>query len=439
LTKSYVNRKTSYFYKFPDKGDRYFVLLYGDEIETLNQTQNNRMKIIHRKREGWIDQDHYGDKAVLEIYFIDVGQGDSTFIVTPGRKKILIDGGINNRALGFLAWKYRLSEAPPGEKLTIDLMVLTHADGDHIIGLTNILSDPRFKIKQIVHSGIATFAENKFDTVLGDLKEVDRKYLVTSHNKLDELTDSHLSTEFLKWKKAITALPETTYGSVSAGSEIDIQEPEIEIKVLFPKPETVPGIPTAAYRWFGESISINAHSVVLNIKYKNVSLLLSGDLNKEGAKYLMENQNLLQDSDAIILKAPHHGSHKYYRPWLEAVNPQISVISSGDSPDHGHPRANFIGTIGNVSRSNEPLVFSTELAGLFIDVGENIKEDLDLSDEEYEKLDQDSLLKLRRLFKRSLHGMINVRTNGIDLFAARRVKQGYCWESYGPIKPKPRS
>ena len=63
------------------------------------------------------------------MYFIDVGTGDSAIVVTPGRKKILIDGGLNKRALGFLAWKYRLDKP---NNLVIDLLVLTHADDDHI-------------------------------------------------------------------------------------------------------------------------------------------------------------------------------------------------------------------------------------------------------------------------------------------------------------------
>jgi phosphoribosyl 1,2-cyclic phosphodiesterase len=66
------------------------------------------------------------------MYSIDVGQGDATFIVTPNRKKILIDGGLNRRALGFLIWRYRLDK--PENSVDIDLMVLTHADSDHLKG-----------------------------------------------------------------------------------------------------------------------------------------------------------------------------------------------------------------------------------------------------------------------------------------------------------------
>jgi len=95
--------------------------------------------------------------------------------------------------------------------------------------------------------------------------------------------------------------------------------------------------------------------------------------------------------------------------------------------------------VGNISRSDKPLIFSTEIASSFEDVGENIKEEIKLSEEELKALDKDTLLRLRKLFKRRLHGMINVRTNGEELCAARRVKASWCWESYGGIAPTPRS
>ena len=68
-----------------------------------------------------------------------------------------------------------------------------------------------------------------------------------------------------------------------------------------------------------------------------------------------------------VFKAPHHGSHDYDEDLLAAVNPMITVVSSGEIPDHGHPRANFLAAIGRASRGPEPLLFSTELAALFVD------------------------------------------------------------------------
>lgn len=147
--------------------------------------------------------------------------------------------------------------------------------------------------------------------------------------------------------------------------------------------------------------------------------------------------------DAHVLKAPHHGSGEYYRPYLKAVNPLITVISSGDIPDHGHPRANFIGATGQVSRSDEPLIFSTELARTYESLAEvdkaTLQQILDMSQEEMGILDEGTFGKLRTLFKSRLPGMINVRTNGKQIYAMRRVATGYWWVSCGPLEPHPRS
>lgn len=146
--------------------------------------------------------------------------------------------------------------------------------------------------------------------------------------------------------------------------------------------------------------------------------------------------------DAHILKTPHHGSHEFEIDLLDSVNPQISVISSGNEPDHGHPRANFIAAIGNVSRTrkkDESLVFSTEISSSFVEVGRTLEEEIDLSADELKLLDDSTLKKASGLYKRRLHGMINVRTDGNNIYAARRISSGYLWESYGPITPSPRS
>ena len=69
-----------------------------------------------------------------------------------------------------------------------------------------------------------------------------------------------------------------------------------------------------------------------------------------------QREGLKAKFDAHILKAPHHGSHEFTPKFLQAVNPQITSISSGEIPDHGHPRANFLAAAGRNSRGDEPLL-----------------------------------------------------------------------------------
>jgi Metallo-beta-lactamase superfamily len=432
MTIKYINNKTSPLYRSSTNGSREMILIFGDEVKTSGSPVNGRVQAEFRERKGFISGNHLGhlgNEPALEIYFIDVGQGDSTFIVTPNRKKILIDGGVNKRAFGFMAWKYRLDKE--GSPVDIDLLVLSHADGDHIDGLAPIIHHPKINVRKIIHNGIATFKAGTFDTTLGDL-DTSKKYLVTRHDSLDDLSGLRLSNSFDKWRQAI-ADERTPYNAVdSAMGSINIGDPEITIEVLGPRLDVYQGKPV--YRWFnGEAPTINGHSVVLRLNYGDVSVLFSGDLNSDGAKYLLEDTSLSHKLDAHVFKSPHHGSHDFHRPFLGAVRPQISVISSGDDPDHGHPRAVFIGAIGQVSRSTMPLVFSTEIAATFVEAGiqEEPNTDTNLKDLDPQTPDANSLA--RNLFKRRLHGMINVRTDGKNLYAARRVAAGYSWESYGPL------
>ena len=118
-------------------------------------------------------------------------------------------------------------------------------------------------------------------------------------------------------------------------------------------------------------IGLIGHSVVLRLIYNSVKVLFSGDLNSDGEKNLLSDDSLKSRMDSNILKAPHHGSHEFYRPWLDAVNPQISVISPGDDRDHGHPRAVFLGAVGNASRKTS-LLFSTEIAANFVEIEDGL-------------------------------------------------------------------
>jgi beta-lactamase superfamily II metal-dependent hydrolase len=429
MTTKYITTKTAYLYEQATGSSRSMVLIYGDEVTAITNPATGRAKVRFRGHDGYLNTSSLGTTASLEMYFIDVGTGDSAFIVTPGRKRILIDGGVNKRAMGFLAWKYQLDQ--PGASVDLDLLVLTHADGDHIEGLTPIIQHPKINVKRVIHSGIATFAEGQFNTILGaKTQSGGGAYLTTRHSQLNQFSNAQLSTTFAAWRNAIKAEQGATqYEAVSVDTgEINIGDPDVKLEVLGPRLDTVNGQPV--YRWFNdEAHTINGHSVVLRLTYQNVQALFAGDLNEVAENYLLETPGIPAKLSAQVFKAPHHGSHDYAMEFLNAVRPQISVISSGDDPDHGHPRACFIGAVGRSSRSEQPLVFSTAIAANFQEVSiQNGTEAGGLGGSDAEN---------RRLFKRRLHGMINVRSDGANLYAARRVAAGYWWEAYGPIPAAP--
>jgi competence protein ComEC len=414
-------------------------LIYGDEIETVGSATGEHVKATYRGRPGTLPKSSIDTNAKLECYFLDVGQGDATLIVTPGRKKILVDGGKGvaagriGEAEQALIWKYELNES--GTSVVIDLVVLTHADEDHIGGLINLIMNDKIVVKKVIHSGISTYNRPEDDDQLGTRKTIGgTKYLTNVHSTLNDLDRTNLSRDFLAWI-TVLELEGVEYESVRAGDVVDVGDPDILIDVLGPVVEQPSG--ADALRWFsGKSHTINGHSVVLRLTYDEVRVLLTGDVNIQGAKPILASTDLAAKLDAHVLKAPHHGSHEFAPAFLDAVNPQITTISSGEIPDHGHPRANFLGTVGQRSRGDEPLLFSTALSAVFGKAERSkFQEDVDLHGDSTRA---DNEVK-RDLFQKLLPGIINVRTDGHQIHAATRVQTGYWWVTFFPIKPAPRS
>ena len=217
----------------------------------------------------------------LHVYFIDIGQGDSIFIVTPSGRQVLIDGGPDSmgaiRAIG--------GRMPFWDR-TLDMVILTHPDQDHLQGLVEVLR--RYRL-DIVLSG-----PDRRETAL-----------------------------FSQWEKAIQerGLSPTV---AFAGQRIHLED-KLWLEVLHPPLEPLSG--TGA--------DSNNNSLVLRLHYKNLSILLTGDIEREAESWLVDG-SLVLDSD--VLKVPHHGSNSSTTPrFLEAVTPQIAIISAGEDNRFGHP------------------------------------------------------------------------------------------------------
>ncbi len=427
----YISRKSTWFYTDSPSWGRKFVLIYGDEVEPQGQHRqvgsHTYDEVLYRTRRGWVRSDRLMDSHPLEMYFVDVGQGDSIFMVTPGGKKILVDGGKGDEAYQFLVWKYRLHEATT--PVDIDLMVVSHADEDHIGGLAQIVRHPLLNVRAIVHSGIAKYASG-FETSLGDtVTQGGTRFLITRHSGVSGLYGVDVTDTMVAWRRAVRAEPGVTCRAVdSATGTIDVGDSSVTLHVLGPRLENAPGQSGRGYRWFNDAAhTVNGHSVVLRLDYGSVRVLLPGDINKKGAKQLLDHPNGAAELDAHVFKAPHHGSHEFRRDFLAAVHPQITVVSSGETPDHGHPRANFLGTVGDCSRGHEPLLFSTELVAHFAVDAEAAAAD---ADDPVDPTDPSRLGQARRRFKKRLNGIINVRTDGSDLYCARRVSAGYQFVTY---------
>jgi beta-lactamase superfamily II metal-dependent hydrolase len=95
----YLSSETSKLFETSDKNSALINLLWGDRVRILDTSpQNGRLRVKARGIEGFVDQNDLGEKSLLEIYFIDVGQGDGILIRTPDDRHILIDGGYARKA-----------------------------------------------------------------------------------------------------------------------------------------------------------------------------------------------------------------------------------------------------------------------------------------------------------------------------------------------------
>ena len=95
---------------------------------------------------AWVAVYDLSQSQLLEIVFFDVGQGDAIFIETPQGHQILIDGGPDSTVLE------RLGDEVPFWDRTIDLIILTHPEQDHVSGLIDVLK--RYKVENILWTGV---------------------------------------------------------------------------------------------------------------------------------------------------------------------------------------------------------------------------------------------------------------------------------------------
>lgn len=243
----------------------------------------------------------------MTVAFLNVGQGDSVFVESPSGGQMLVDGGPGSSVLS------RLAEVMPVFDHSIDVLVATHPDSDHIAGLIDVLK--RYKVNYVVMteatSSTATFA-------------------VLSNTILD----SGASVIYPHRGMVI---------ELGAGAEF---------RLLFPDRSM-------------EDVSDNSGSIVGKIEYGKESFLLTGDAPSALEHYLVsiDGENLKSD----VLKVGHHGSKNSSSPeFVAAVAPTYAIISVGKSNRYGHPAKEAMDNLLNVGaemlRTDEvgTIIFKTD-------------------------------------------------------------------------------
>ncbi len=217
---------------------------------------------------------------IVSIYFLDVRQGDSSIIITPDGKVVMIDSGPNESLILRYLQNLGISQ--------IDLLIATHAHADHITGMDKIIA--KYTPKAFIDPGI-----------------------------------SHTTATYQRMITAIYKYNINYYEGISRKIKLG----SLTLTIL---PPTNPLI---------RDSELNNNSVVVRLDFKDFSCLFTGDIEKEREGQLLTDSRSNLNVD--ILKVAHHGSSSSSSPqFIKLVGPEIAVICCGQSNKYGHPHQETI-------------------------------------------------------------------------------------------------
>ena len=228
-------------------------------------------------------------KGILTVSFLDVGQGDAIFIDAPSGRQVLIDGGKGRAVLR------QLSRVMPWYDRSIDVVVATHPDADHIGGLPDVLK--RYRVERVFYSSVD-----------------------------DDGSDQ---------RAFVDALEEEVRGGaeklIARRGQILVLGGGAYVEILFPD-RSLPGIET------------NTGSIIARLVYAETAFMLTGDSPQSIEKYLVQldgSTTLTTSANGLkanVLKVGHHGSKTSSSPlFVGFVSPEYAVFSRGCDNSYGHP------------------------------------------------------------------------------------------------------
>ncbi len=230
--------------------------------------------------------------GILTVSFLDIGQGDSIFIDAPSGRQALIDGGPNGIVLR------GLSKVLPWYDRTIDVVIPTHPDADHIGGLVDVL--PRYKIGMIVHSD----AEGNTATAKALVDEIAREGARQIIARRGQIID------------------------LGGGAYLEVLSPDKSVR----------------------NVDTNTGCVVTRLVYGKTSFMFSCDAPQGVENYLVRldgSTSLTAGANGLksdVLKAGHHGSRTSSSElFVGFVNPAYAVFSRGCKNRYGHPHKEVVG------------------------------------------------------------------------------------------------
>lgn len=228
---------------------------------------------------SWIAVRDFNKSHYFEVVFFNVGQGDAIFIETPQKHQILIDGGPDSKILE------KLAKEMPFYDRSLDLVILTHPEADHMSGLIEVLK--RYHIEYVLWTGITR-----------DIPE------------------------YKEWQKVVRE-EKANVIIAQAGQRVRIAR-DIYLDIAHPF-EALEG---------KVAKNSNDTSVVARLTFKKNSFLFTGDISEKVEEDLAASDFQIKSN---VLKVAHHGSKTSSSDYfLENALPDIAVIQVGKN-SYGHP------------------------------------------------------------------------------------------------------
>ncbi|OGZ67955.1 MAG: hypothetical protein A3D44_01555 [Candidatus Staskawiczbacteria bacterium RIFCSPHIGHO2_02_FULL_42_22] len=231
----------------------------------------------------------------LKVRVLDIGQGDSIFIETPSMRHIIIDGGVDAMVMS------KLHKLLPFWQRHLDVVMLTHPDADHLNGLLYVLK--KYKVDYIIWNGVVRGGEQYqvWLTLLEKAKKQGTKIIITKAG--DQIKNDKVAIETL--------------------------HPFINIEGRDARPKN----------------EDNDTGIVSRLTYGKNSFLFTADVSSVVEEALVKGEATLTSD---VLKVAHHGSRfSTSENFLEAVHPDLAVISVGAKNTYGHPAIEVLQRLQN--------------------------------------------------------------------------------------------
>lgn len=350
-------------------------LLFGDYIKIKDtQIVNGRVQAKSRNTDGWVKVDDIRKDRILEVNFVDIGQGDGCHVVTPDDKHIIIDAGKTTNMNRYLTWRFNLynRNSPLSFPFT---GIISHSDADHYGGFRDIFDNDKIQIDKIYHNGLVERpGSNPLGTVEGNYitglvnTTEEMKALINKESNRSGNGSYYCSTLYksLKHNPNIEFIALSKDDNFIAGYDsTNIVNNKVNaFKILGPIREKISN--KEALKTIDDlGKDKNGHSIILKLFYGKARILLGGDVNTEFGEIIhkfYQDRGELDELVVDVAKACHHGSNHFHYGFVEAINSSATVISSGDDESYSHPRPDTIGALGKCGYGDKPLIFSTELA-----------------------------------------------------------------------------